>query len=181
MVRKLEISELNRMSAEEFRSSEKFPLAVVLDDIRSQNNTGSVFRTCDAFRVECLSLCGITATPPHREIHKTALGAENTVAWKYFPLVTDALIELRSKGFFIVAMEHTSSSGLLHEFVFPDDKPIALIFGNEIQGVSQSALQMADICLEIPQFGTKHSINVSISAGISIWEVLRKTKKIMQA
>jgi 23S rRNA (guanosine2251-2'-O)-methyltransferase len=172
------MSELGRLSTEEFKAAEKYPLAVIIDDIRSQNNTGSVFRTCDAFRVEKLCLCGITAVPPHREIHKTALGAEDSVEWKYYSLVSDAIRELKLSGYLILALEHTDFSLPIHDYVIPPDRKIALIFGNEIQGVSDEALTLADDCLEIPQFGTKHSINVSVAAGIAIWEILRKMKRI---
>jgi len=176
--RKLNINELGRLSTEEFRSVEKFPLIVILDDIRSQNNTGSVFRTCDAFRAETILLCGITATPPHREIHKTALGAEDSVNWQYFESAEQAILEVKKAGYLVLALEHTTSSLPIQEFDLKQKSKIALVFGNEVQGVSDKALALADACIEIPQFGTKHSINVSVAVGIALWEMLRKVKKI---
>ncbi|MCX6283837.1 MAG: RNA methyltransferase [Bacteroidetes bacterium] len=170
--------ELNRLSNEEFRAAEKFPVTVILDDIRSQNNTGSVFRTCDAFRVESLYLCGITAVPPHREIHKTALGAEDSVRWKYFNSAAEAILELKKSGFMILALEHTTNSLPLQKYNIPEGSRIALVFGNEVLGVCEDALKLADACLEIPQFGTKHSINVSVAVGVTLWEVLKKLNKI---
>lgn len=170
--------ELGRLSPEDFRAAGKFPVVVILDDIRSQNNTGSVFRTCDAFRVEKLYLCGITATPPHREIHKTALGAEESVDWKYFGNATEAILELKSSGYLVLALEHTTSSQPIQAYDLQEDCKIALVFGNEVQGVSHEALNLASACLEIPQFGTKHSINVSVAVGITLWEILKKLKKI---
>ena len=177
-LRKLSMPELNRLSPEQFRAVKKFPVAVVLDDIRSQNNTGSVFRTCDAFRVEKLFLCGITATPPHREIHKTALGAEESVKWKYLGSASEAILELKKSDYLVLALEHTTSSLPLQNYEISSGRKIALVFGNEIQGVGEEALKLADACLEIPQFGTKHSINVSVAVGITLWEMLKKMKKI---
>ncbi len=177
-LRKLSLSELNRLSNEEFRAAEKFPVTVILDDIRSQNNTGSVFRTCDAFRVETLFLCGITAIPPHREIHKTALGAEDSVSWKYFDSATEAILEVKKSGFIVLALEHTTNSLPIQNYNIPEGSKIALVFGNEVLGVSEEALKLADSCLEIPQFGTKHSINVSVAVGVTLWEILKKLNKI---
>ncbi len=177
-LRKLSMSELGRLSTEEFRTAGKFPIVVVLDDIRSQNNTGSVFRTCDAFKAEQICLCGITATPPHREIHKTALGAEESVNWKYYNSAAEAVMELKKSGYLILALEHTNSSLPLQDYKIPSGHKIALVFGNEIQGVGDETLKLADACLEIPQFGTKHSINVSVAVGITLWEILRKMKII---
>jgi len=176
--RKLMMHELNRLNTEEFRSAEKFPIVVVLDNIRSQNNTGSVFRTCDAFRVEKLCLCGITATPPHREIHKTALGAEESVKWKYYPATSEAIMELKAAGYMVLALEHTTNSLMLQDFVIPAESKIALVFGNEVEGINDESLKLADACLEIPQFGTKHSINVSVAVGVTLWEILKKLRKI---
>ena len=173
-LRKLTMPELNRLSTEEFRAVEKFPITVILEDIRSQNNTGSVFRTCDAFRVEKLYLCGITAVPPHREIHKTALGAETSVKWKYYDTAKEAILELKKSGHLILALEHATSSLLLQDYDIPENSKIVLVFGNEIHGVSEEVLQLADACLEIPQFGTKHSINVSVAVGITLWEIVKK-------
>ncbi len=176
--RKLSMPELNRLSTEEFRAAEKFPLTVILDDIRSQNNTGSVFRTCDAFLIEKIYLCGITATPPHREIHKTALGAEESVKWEYCASATEAILQLRKSGYLVLALEHTTSSLNIRDYMIPEGSKIALVFGNEVQGVSEEAINLADACLEIPQFGTKHSINVSVAVGITLWEILKKIKLI---
>ncbi len=177
-IRKLTMHELNRLNTDEFRAAGKFPVIVILDNIRSQNNTGSVFRSCDAFLVESLYLCGITATPPHREIHRTALGAEESVDWKYFSSTLDAILELRRSGYHIIALEHTNSSRPIQEYEIPEESKIALIFGNEVEGVNEEVLALADACLEIPQFGTKHSINVAVAVGITLWEVLRKMKKV---
>jgi 23S rRNA (guanosine2251-2'-O)-methyltransferase len=177
-VKKVQNSELNRLSVEEFKDAEKNPIIVVLDNVRSMNNIGSVFRTCDAFRVEQLYLCGITATPPHREIHKTALGATDSVSWKYFDNTRKAIISLKEDGFFIIAVEQTDKSIDLNNF-YPDKiKKTALIFGNEINGIDDEALDLCDFCIEIPQFGTKHSINISVSAGIILWDIVTKMDKI---
>lgn len=161
--------ELNRVPIDQFKSSEKLPIVVVLDNIRSQNNIGSVFRTSDAFLVQEIILCGITATPPHREIHKTALGATESVAWRYFESTRDAIHELRKNGFQIVGVEQTTHSKLLNDCKISAHQPIALIFGNEVQGLSDSILGDLDYSLEIPQSGTKHSLNVSVAAGIVLW------------
>ena len=176
--RKLSMTELGRLSTEEFRAAGKFPITVILDNIRSQNNTGSVFRTCDAFRAERLCLCGITATPPHREIHKTALGAEESVEWKYYNSAAQAILELKHSGYLIIALEQTTSSMPIQHYQIPEERKIALVFGNEVHGVDENVLNLADVCLEIPQFGNKHSINVSVAVGITLWEILRKLKKI---
>ena len=203
-MRKLKTIEMNRLSLEEFKEAEKLPLVVVLDDVRSLYNVGSVFRTCDAFRVEAVYLCGITATPPHPEIHKTALGGEDSVDWRYFENTEEAVRELHSRGCFVYAIEQVEGSTKLQElfnskFKIQNSKwadaqhikpsaqqaintptnqqtntttnqPTAIIFGNEVKGVKQSVVDMCDGCLEIPQFGTKHSLNVSVTAGIVIWE-----------
>ena len=190
-MRKLNILEMNRLSVDEFREAEKLPLVVVLDDVRSLYNVGSVFRTCDAFRVEALYLCGITATPPHNEIHKTALGAEDSVAWRYFQTADEAVAELKRQKFTVFAVEQAEgsvklpfsienpsskldkspSSFILHP---SSKKGVALVLGHEVKGVSQSVVDACDGCLEIPQFGTKHSLNVSVAAGIVIWEFARQ-------
>ena len=169
-MRKLKITELNRLSAEEFKNVEKLPLVVVLDNIRSLHNIGSVFRTSDAFRVANIYLCGITATPPHAEIHKTALGAEDTVDWKYFNDTLDAVKELRDNGFDIFSVEQVEGSVMLENFVPEKGRKYAVILGNEVKGVRQDVVDASDGCIEIPQFGTKHSLNVSTTAGIVIWE-----------
>ena len=171
-MRKLKNSELERLTVEEFKQAGKFPLVIVLDNIRSQNNIGSAFRTGDAFRIESIYLCGITATPPHREIHKTALGAENTVDWKYFDHTIDAITQLKEEGFKIFAVEQAAQSILLQDFRPDFSEKIALIFGNEVDGVDDSIMEIADYCVEIPQFGTKHSLNITVSLGIVIWQIV---------
>ncbi len=195
-MRKLKTIEMNRLTLEEFKEAEKLPLVVVLDDVRSLYNVGSVFRTCDAFRVEAVYLCGITATPPHPEIHKTALGGEDSVDWRYFENTEEAVRELHSRGCLVYAIEQVEGSTKLQELFNskfkiqnskladaqqtnpptdqqaspPAHQPTAIIFGNEVKGVKQSVVDLCDGCLEIPQFGTKHSLNVSVTAGIVIWE-----------
>jgi 23S rRNA (guanosine2251-2'-O)-methyltransferase len=176
-MRKLLNSELDRKSIEQFRVSQKAPFIVVLDNVRSQSNVGSVFRTADAFLVEAIYLCGITARPPHREIQKTALGATESVAWKYFASTTDAISELRAGGFVIIAVEQAEGAAELQDIIAEPGKKYALIFGHEINGVEQAALDMCDKCVEIPQFGTKHSFNIAVSAGIVLWEMSRKKDK----
>lgn len=168
------MSALNRISVEEFKESPKLPLAVVLDNIRSQHNTGSVFRTADAFRVDGILLCGITATPPNREIQKTALGATESVRWEYHNSTAEAVKELKSKGYIIIAAEQAVGSIMPEEFIPVTGMKYALIFGNEVMGVEDEVMDLCDFCIEIPQFGTKHSLNVSVSAGILIWEVYKK-------
>ena len=221
--RKLRTIEMNRISVEEFREAEKLPLIVVLDDVRSMYNIGSVFRTCDAFRVEAIYLCGITACPPHQEIHKTALGAEDSVRWRYFETAEQAVEQLHQDGYFVWSVEQCEGSTKLQNLTHPqslsmgthpqslpkggqsemlstlnsNENPslreghrvgvslqeghrvglkagVAVIFGNEVKGVHQEVIDMSDGCLEIPQFGTKHSMNVSVTAGIVIWEFARR-------
>jgi 23S rRNA (guanosine2251-2'-O)-methyltransferase len=177
-IRKLSMQELNRLSPGEFRKAEKLPLTVVLDNIRSQNNTGSVFRTSDAFLAEQIYLCGITATPPHREIRKTALGAEDAVIWKYYGSTTEAVLELKHSGYTIIAVEQTNSGTTIGDLRLPVNPRLAVVFGNEINGIGDEIIALADVCLEIPQFGTKHSLNVSVTAGIILWEIVKKLKKL---
>lgn len=169
-MRKLKVTELNRLSPEAFRESRKLPLIVVLDHVRSLNNVGSVFRTADAFRVEAIYLCGITARPPHAEIHKTALGAEDTVVWRYFKDTPEAVEKLKSEGYIICAVEQTEGSVSLDKLLLDRDKKYALILGNEVKGVQQAVVDNCDLCIEIPQYGTKHSLNVSVTAGMVIWD-----------
>ncbi|HNW89129.1 MAG TPA: RNA methyltransferase [Bacteroidales bacterium] len=176
-MRKTKNSELNRLSVEEFKVSEKNQIVVVLDNVRSMNNIGSVFRTCDAFRVAQLFLCGITATPPHRDIHKTALGATDSVCWNYFESTRQAVAGLKEQGYLIIAVEQTDTSISLDEYEPDKTKKIALIFGNEIDGIDDEVLELCDFCIEIPQFGTKHSINISVSAGIILWDIVTKSCK----
>ena len=176
--RKLKITEMGRMNAAEFRASEKMPLIVVLDDVRSMYNVGSVFRTADAFRVEAIYLCGITAQPPHPEIHKTALGAEDTVAWQHFPTALEAVHALKQQGYTVFSVEQCEGSTLLNQIQSFPSSPhaprYALILGNEVKGVHQEVVDASDGCIEIPQFGTKHSLNVSTTAGIVIWEFAKR-------
>lgn len=179
--RKLLMDELGRKTVDEFKSSEKLPVIIVLDHVRSMNNIGSIFRTCDAFLVEAIYLCGITATPPHREIHKTALGAENSVAWRYFPDTMEAIGELRRNKYTIVSLEQTSGSMKLQDFTPETLSNYAFVFGNEIRGVQQGVVNHSDLCIEIPQFGTKHSFNITVSAGILLWEFFRKREQEKKA
>jgi len=173
-MRKLANDELNRLNTEEYKKADKNPYVVVLDNIRSLNNIGSVFRTSDAFRVEAIYLCGITATPPHREIQKTALGATESVDWMYFSETKDAIKKLTAAGYKVYSVEQAEKSISLEKFqIKPQDK-IALVFGHEVHGVSQEIVDLSDGCIEIPQFGTKHSLNISVSMGIVIWDIFNK-------
>jgi len=171
-MRKLKITELNRLSQEDFKDAKKTPLVVVLDNVRSLHNVGSVFRTADAFLIKAVYLCGITATPPHAEIHKTALGAENTVDWKYFENTLDAIKELKQKGYQIAAIEQAENSILLDQLTI-ENKKQAVVLGNEVKGVDQEVMNHCDYCIEIPQLGTKHSLNVSVTSGIILWEFFK--------
>ena len=175
-MRKLENSELERKSVEDFKTASKTPLIIVMDDIRSLNNIGSVFRTADAFLVEKIYLCGITAKPPHKEIQKTALGATDTVAWEHFEKVTDVIKKLQSEGVTVLAIEQVEQAYLLDTFTLDKSKKYALVFGNEVYGVSQDAVALCDGCIEIPQLGTKHSLNIAVSAGIVIWDLFKQLK-----
>ncbi len=174
MLHKLSTQEMNRLTVEEFHRSEKLPLTVVLDNVRSLNNIGSVFRTSDAFRVEHIALCGITATPPHREIHKTALGAEESVDWSYHEETAVCVKELKERGYRVYAVELAHESLKLDKDTVATDRPIALVFGNEIEGVQEEVMSLCDGFLEIPQYGTKHSLNVSCAAAIVIWEISKQ-------
>lgn len=173
-MRKLKITELNRISVDEFKKVEKLPLVVVLDNIRSLHNIGSVFRTSDAFRVAGICLCGITAVPPHAEIHKTALGAEDTVSWKYYSDTLDAVRDLRAEGFAIYSVEQVEGSVMLGDFMPEKGRKYAVVLGNEVKGVRQDVVDASDGCIEIPQYGTKHSLNVSVTSGIVIWDLFCK-------
>lgn len=173
-MRKLSNEELNRLSVSEFKNSSKIPFAIVLDNLRSCHNIGSVFRTSDAFRVEKILLCGITATPPNKEIHKSALGAENSVAWEYFPRTEEAIKLLKTDGYRIYAIEQVENSISLKEFKPEIKNPVALVFGNEVKGIQQQIVNLCDGAVEIPQFGTKHSFNISVSAGIVLWDLFNK-------
>ena len=160
---------MQRLSVDEFKQAEKLPLIVVLDDVRSMHNVGSVFRTGDAFRIEAVYLCGITSNPPNAEIHKTALGAEDSVEWKYFNNAQEAIIALKDTGYEIYSIEQAHGSTMLQNFKPIPSKKYAVVLGNEVKGVHQEIIDASDGCLEIPQFGTKHSMNVSVTAGIIIW------------
>ncbi len=171
---KLKIAEMCRLSVEEFRRSEKIPLAVVLDNVRSLYNVGSVFRTCDAFRISELLLCGVSACPPNVEIHKTALGAEEAVSWKYFNLIEDAIAYLRNEGYVIFSVEQCKGSTMIDKAVkLVSGKRCAIVLGNEVKGVQQRVIDMSDGCVEIPQYGTKHSLNVAVATGIAVWEFFK--------
>ncbi len=172
-MKKLLNEELNRKTLEEFRKAGKYPVMVVLDNVRSLNNIGSVFRTCDAFLMEGIILCGITATPPHREISKTALGATESVTWQYYSTTFEAIEHLRKQGYQLIAIEQTVNACRLHEFAFSQNEKYALIFGHEINGVDQEIVNRCDSAIEIPQHGTKHSLNIAVCAGIVLWEFFR--------
>ena len=176
-MKKLRNEELNRKTVDEFRQAGKNPVMVVLDNVRSLNNIGSIFRTCDAFLIEGICLCGITATPPHREISKTALGATESVDWKYYEHTSTAVRELRKQGYRLFAVEQTIHSCALHDFKIEPGEKYVLIFGHEINGVDQEVVDLCDGAIEIPQHGTKHSLNIAVSAGIVLWEVFRQYLK----
>ena len=169
---------MNRLTVDEFKQEEKTPLVVVLDNVRSLNNVGAIFRTADAFLLESIYLCGITSVPPHPEIHKTALGAEDAVDWKYFENTEDALIELKAKNYIIFAIEQAKGSISLQDLTLEKGRRYAVILGNEVKGVQQNIVDMCENCIEIPQYGTKHSLNVSVSGGIVIWDFFKKLQAL---
>ena len=173
-MRKLLNEELERLNTEQFREAEKIPLILILDSVRSHLNVGSVFRTADAFRVEKIYLCGITGTPPHRDIQKTALGATETVAWEYRENIMNLVAELKAQNIFIASIEQAEKSTYLHQFSVPENQKLAVVFGNEVEGVSQDVVNASDAVIEIPQFGTKHSLNISVSAGMVVWELAKQ-------
>lgn len=175
-MRKLRTFELNRLRPDQYKETEKLSLVVVLDNVRSGNNVGSVFRTCDALLVRSLYLCGITATPPSKDIHKTALNAEETVNWRYFSQTEEAVSELKADGFTVLAVEQADKSIMLPDYVPGTGEKLALIFGHEVKGVQQKVIDLCDGAIEIPQYGTKHSFNVSVSAGIVLWDLFKKIK-----
>lgn len=175
--RKLDNNELNRKTIEEFKYSSKIPIVVVLDNIRSLNNIGSVFRTSDALSVEKIALCGISGTPPNKEIHRTALGAEDSVEWEYFEKTVDAIIKLKENNYQVISLEQTVDSIDLMKYQPKKDLKYALVFGNELRGVEQEVVNLSDECIEIPQFGTKHSFNIAVSAGIVLWDFFAKINK----
>ena len=176
-MKKLRNEELDRISPEEIKKIDKNPFIIVLDNIRSMHNVGSAFRTADAFLCEKIILCGITAQPPHREIHKTALGATDTVDWEYYENSLEAIMELKARDYRIASIEQADESITLGKFDFNSDQKLALIFGNEVKGVSESLIQQSDYVIEIPQYGTKHSINVSVSIGVVIWDLISKMQR----
>jgi len=176
-MKKLKLEELGRMDVAAFKAASKTPIIIVLDNIRSMNNIGSVFRSADAFAVEAIYLCGITAQPPHREIEKTALGATDSVHWKYFENTLAAIADLKAKAYHICAIEQVANSVSLAQLSIDKELKYALIFGNEVMGVDQQAINQSDICIEIPQFGTKHSFNIAVTAGIVLWECYRQLHK----
>lgn len=173
-MRKLLIEEMNRLSVEEFKESDKFPFVIVLDNIRSLNNVGSFFRTADAFRARKMILCGYTQNPPHREITKSALGAENAVIWEKSDTTLQAVLKLKEEGYQVFAVEQAEGSTMLQNFSPDAGRACAFVFGNEVEGVADEVIDACDGCIEIPQFGTKHSFNVSVSAGIVLWEFIKK-------
>jgi tRNA G18 (ribose-2'-O)-methylase SpoU len=176
MMRKLDNEELPRLTVDDFKQADKMPIVVVLDNVRSCNNVGSVFRTSDAMLVAKICLCGITATPPDKEIHKTALGAENTIDWEYYKETNEAVGLLRKDGYKIIAIEQVEGSISLNDYLPAPDEKLALIFGNEVKGVQQDIVNLCDKTIEIPQFGTKHSFNIAVSAGIVLWDLFNKLK-----
>lgn len=176
LMRKLSMDELGRKTVEEFKKAGKNPIIAVLDNIRSMHNVGSVFRTADGFLLEAICLCGYTPQPPHRDIHKTALGATETVDWLYYPTTKEAVVALKEKGFKVYGVEQAADSIMLDNLSIPADEKIAVVFGNEVEGVDQEVLRMCDGCIEIPQSGTKHSLNISVAAGIVLWELFKKYK-----
>ncbi len=173
-MKKLKNSELSRLSIDEFKNSSKTPVIVILDNIRSAHNVGSVFRTCDAFLIDKIILCGITAIPPNKEIRKTALGSSESVDWRYYKNTEEVIMKLKKKDYQIIAIEQANKSIKLESFKPENAKKYAIIFGNEIKGISQKIIDNSDSVIEIPQFGTKHSLNVSVSAGIVIWDIFSK-------
>ena len=175
-MRKLKNSELGRLDVEAFKKTDKIPLIVVLDNIRSLNNVGSVFRTSDAFLIEKIYLCGITARPPHKEIHKTALGATETVAWEYIGDTIELIEKLKDLKIKTIAIEQADNSTMLQDFFIDPNQKYAVVFGNEVKGVQQEVVSATDYCIEIPQFGTKHSLNISVSAGVVLWDLFKKMR-----
>ena len=166
------MNELNRLDIASFKTSEKLPVIVVMDNVRSMNNIGSVFRTCDAFRIDAIFLCGITAKPPHKDIEKTALGATESVSWQYFESTKSAVEKLKNENYNVFAIEQVENSIFLNQFTIEKNEKLALVFGNEVMGVEQEVINSCHGCIEIPQFGTKHSLNISVSAGIVLWQMV---------
>ena len=180
-MRKIQNRELGRKTVDQFRNTEKAPFVIVLDNVRSQSNVGSIFRTADAFLTEAIYLCGITSQPPHREIQKTALGATESVSWKYYSKTADAISDLKEKGYKIIAVEQAEGSVELQNWQIENETKYALVFGHEVNGVDQEIVNICDQCVEIPQFGTKHSFNIAISVGIVLWELNKKRPPVQAA
>lgn len=180
MNKKLKNEALNRQNIEAYKAAVKIPVVVVLDNIRSRHNIGSVFRTADAFLIEAVYLCGYTATPPHRDIQKTALGATDSVRWEYYKNTLDAIHSLKDEGYNIASIEQTEKSVKLGELNLERDRKYALVFGNEIHGVSQEVVNASDLCIEIPQFGTKHSLNIAVATGVVLWDITAKWRDAMK-
>lgn len=176
-MRKLLNEELPRLTEEEFRSESKTPVVIVLDNVRSHLNVGSIFRTADAFLIEAIYLCGITGVPPHRDIHKTALGATGTVAWKHFPSALDAIRDLRDNSYKIISIEQAEMATMLNDFIPKTEVKFAIVFGNEVEGVSQEIVSLSDLVVEIPQYGMKHSLNIAVSVGVVVWDLFSKLRK----
>lgn len=177
-MRKLKNSELERLSVDEFKNTKKTPIIIVLDNIRSLNNIGSVFRTCDAFLIEKIYLCGITAQPPHKDIHKTALGSTETVIWEYVENTIELVKKLQTENIIVCSIEQAENATMLNNFIPKPDQKYALVFGNEVKGVQQEVVSNSDVVLEIPQFGTKHSLNISVSCGLVVWDVFSKLQSL---
>lgn len=175
-MRKLKNSELDRLSLDDFKAVEKTPLLIILDNIRSLNNIGSVFRTSDAFLIEKIYLCGITATPPHKDIHKTALGSTETVAWEYVENTLELVNRLKTNGVKVCSIEQAENATMLNDFTPQQQTTYALVFGNEVKGVAQDVVSASDLVIEIPQYGTKHSLNISVSVGVVVWDIFSKLK-----
>jgi len=175
-MRKLKNSELERISVDNFKNSKKTPIIVVLDNVRSALNVGSAFRTSDAFRIEKIYLCGITSTPPNKEIRKSALGSTNSVEWEYSEKTEEVVLKLRKEGYLVCAIEQVSNSIMLNNFK-STEKPLVVVFGNEVNGVQQSVVDLCDVCIEIPQIGTKHSLNISVSVGVVLWDLFYKVNQ----
>ncbi|MEL0455726.1 RNA methyltransferase [Flavobacteriaceae bacterium SZ-1-7] len=177
-MRKLKNSELERLSVDDFKEAEKTPIIIILDNIRSLNNIGSVFRTSDAFLIEKIYLCGITATPPHKDIHKTALGSTDTVDWEYVENTLELVEKLKAEGVKVCSIEQAENAVMLNDFNVEPNTKYALVFGNEVKGVTQNVVSASDMVIEIPQFGTKHSLNISVSCGVVVWDVFSKLKSL---
>lgn len=175
-MRKLKNSELNRLTNQTYKTATKTPIIVILDNIRSLNNIGSVFRTCDAFLIEKIYLCGITAKPPHKDIHKTALGATESVDWQYKENTLTLIEELQNQGVSVATIEQAENAKMLNNFIPEKNKKIAVVFGNEVKGVQQEVVSASNYCIEIPQYGTKHSLNISVSCGVVLWDLFNKLK-----